>query len=157
MSIKKLFKSNWNFLGHSDQMAIKIVPFTVKQKNCPYLVAACWGGRSASQKVEHLSSGWQWHFAQSTYWPSLRCLSASQSSKHCLQRETRQRDGTGIRGPWGSQWPRHHRRARRKWRRNCSRDIKTQGPHCRSSSALRGEQKTSADQSVAQQGQRWNY
>lgn len=90
-----------------------------------HLGAACWGGRSASQKVEHLSFEWLWHYAQSTYWLLLKYSSSNQSSRHCLQREKRQRDGTGIRGPWGSQWPHCHHRVQRKWRRNCSREINT--------------------------------
>lgn len=91
-------------------------------KQRAHLAVAGWGGRSASQKAEHSSSGWRSRFVRSTYWLSLKCSSSSPSSKHCPRRETRRRGGTGIRGPWGSRWCPYHRRGQRKWRRSCSRE-----------------------------------
>lgn len=90
-----------------------------------HLVAAGWDERSASRKVEHLSSGWQWRFDPSTYWLWLMCLSSSLSSRHFHQRETQRRDGRGIHGPWGSQWPQCHRRVQRKWHLSCWRKTNT--------------------------------
>lgn len=98
-----------------------------RNRCCSHLVVACWGGRSASQMAEHSSSGWLWHFARSTYLLLLKYLSSSLSSRHSLQIETQQRDGTGIHGPWGSQWPHFHHRVQRKWRQSCSKEINTKG------------------------------
>ena len=110
-----------------------------RQEMCSHLAAACWDGRSASQRAGHSSSGWLSHSAQSTYWLSLKYWSSSPSSTRCLRRGTQQRDGTGIRGPWGSRWPRCHRRGPSKSHQSCSKDMK--GPHqslnC-SSNALKG-------------------
>lgn len=79
-----------------------------------YLVAACWGGRSASQMAARWSSGWPSHSAPSTCWLSPKCWSSSRSSRRCLQRGKRRRGVIGTRGPWGSRWPRCRRRVPRK-------------------------------------------
>lgn len=89
-----------------------------------HLVAACWGGRSAGQTAARSSSGWPSRSVPSTCWLWLKYLSSSPSSTRCLRTETQQKDGTGIRVPAGSRWPRCRRRAQRRWRQICWTDTK---------------------------------
>ncbi len=124
-------KTNWFYMDIVSANIVKSHESSdLKRKShkaVSHLVAACWGGRSASQMAERSSSGWLWHFVQSTYWLSPECLSSSLSSRRCLQRETQQMGGTGIHAPWGSQWPHFHHRVPRKWHQSCLEETNTKG------------------------------